>query len=168
MLQKQSRGIFAIETRDIFRGSMRGKVFGGRHPYRRAGVFMQPRGASDMVGMVVRDDDAFDRLALHGFAEVPLPQYVRFRHAIAGVDNGPAWSRIVVIFEQPEVDMVERERQGHTNPENPVGDADRFAVGGRCFVGVGNHGVREVGSGRIPSGTIRNTRWIVDDFATLY
>ena len=47
--------------------------------------------------------------------EMPLPQLARRRVAEAAVDERAA----VAFVEQPEVDVVERERQRHPQPQQP-------------------------------------------------
>ena len=45
---------------------------------------------SQMIGVIVRDDNARDRLAAHCAAEVLLPDCARRFNAETGVDGGPA------------------------------------------------------------------------------
>src|SRR3954468_2187687 len=63
-----------------------------------------------MVRMVVGEDHAPHLLHL---GEELLPQGARFRIADARIDDGP---RAVVLLEEPQVDVVELERQRHAEP----------------------------------------------------
>jgi hypothetical protein len=54
----------------------------------------------------------------------------------AGIDDGPARA----VFEQPEVDVVERERQRHAQPVDAGRNLEDFTGGGRGGKGViGQH-----------------------------
>ena len=55
--------------------------------------------------------------------EVPLPQVPRGLRAEAGVDEREA----VAVGEDPQVDVVERERQRHADPPHPGGDLEGLA-----------------------------------------
>jgi hypothetical protein len=60
--------------------------------------------------MIVRDDHPLYRLALENL----LPQRARLRVADPGIDHRPT----LVLFSQPQVDVVELERQRHRQPMN--------------------------------------------------
>ncbi len=75
-----------------------------------------------MVGMEVRADDAPDRPPGEQARQQPLPDRPRRRVAIAGVEQRPA---VAVVAEQ-EVDVVERERQPHPQPEQAVVERHRL------------------------------------------
>jgi hypothetical protein len=89
-----------------------GDVFEAAHPERGVKLAADPTGETHMVGMHMRADHALDRLAAQLGFEDRAPVFARRLHGDAGVDDGPA----VAVFEQPEVDPLQRERQRHAHP----------------------------------------------------
>src|SRR5260221_2773531 len=75
-----------------------------------------------MVGVIVGHDDVLHAPPRHDAVEMPLPERPRGFHAEAAVDQREA----VAVGEDPQVDVVERERQRHANPPDAVADAERF------------------------------------------
>jgi hypothetical protein len=67
--------------------------------------------------MVVRDDHPAQRLA-HARGEQPLPQRARRLVAETAVDQRPRRISVLPVLEQPEIDVIERERQRHAQPVN--------------------------------------------------
>ena len=89
--------------------------------------------------MIVGDDNAFDGFSGHDARKMPLPEFVRGRDAIAGIDDGPAVTVFIGVFQQPQIDVVERERQRHANPVDTGRDEDGFTRRGWYFVRVVDH-----------------------------
>ena len=81
--------------------------------------------------MKVRDQDPRDGLAAER-GEQPLPQLSRVPEADPGVDDRDA----VLVVEQPEIDVVQRERQRYPEPSDSRRDRDRLAGTGRLGPGV--------------------------------
>ena len=71
----------------------------------------EPTGKADVVGMKVGDEDAGDGPVAQ-MGEDLFPQVLGFGRMDAGVDDGPAFS----VLDQPDVDVVELERQRHSDP----------------------------------------------------
>jgi hypothetical protein len=116
-------GVVGVEAAEVLARRVRREILRGRHPHRRPGLLHQPPGASHVVGVVMRDHEVLHRLAGEEPAEVLLPQIPRGLHAVSRVDQGEA----VAVGEDPEVDVVERERQRHADPPHAVGDRQRLA-----------------------------------------
>src|SRR5262249_30516970 len=75
--------------------------------------------------MKVRHEHAPHRAAAEVRGEDALPQGARVVEADARVDDGPA----VAVIQEPQIDVIELERQGHAQPGDP--GSDRADVGGR-------------------------------------
>ena len=80
-----------------------------------------------MIRMKMRDDDAPDRLAVEARRKNPVPQSARFVGSEAAINYGPA----IAIVQQPEVDVLERERQGHAQPVDAGRDLSNRSGFGR-------------------------------------
>jgi hypothetical protein len=78
-----------------------------------------------VVGVKVRDEYAPHRTTGEMRREHALPQGSRVVEPDTGVHDGPA----VVVVEEPQVDVVELERQRHAQPADTRRDGDD--VGGR-------------------------------------
>ena len=68
-----------------------------------------------MVGVVVRHHDALERLAAHGLRKVLLPKSARVASTPKPVSTTVQPSRGIVLarwlLDQPQIDVVQRERQ---------------------------------------------------------
>ena len=87
----------------------------------------------------MRDDDTFDGFPRHYAGEMPIPKFMRGCDTKTGIDDGPAFAIFIAVLQQPQIDMVEREWQGHSNPMDTRCDKDGFSRGRRNFVRIGNH-----------------------------
>src|SRR5712691_9518559 len=87
----------------------------------------EPAGHSDMVGVVVRHDDPADPAPAELGGEDLLPGRLGFRQREPGIDRGPGGP----VFEQPQIDVVEREGQLHAQPQHAWRDRDDCAGRGR-------------------------------------
>jgi hypothetical protein len=89
--------------------------------------------------MEMGDDDACDGLAAQGVLEHAVPGGAGFLGVDAGVDESPA----VAVFQHPQVDMVQLERQGHAQPAHAGHDLPGFAKGRftvEGIIGLERHG----------------------------
>jgi hypothetical protein len=77
--------------------------------------------------MEVSGDHAADALAVELVREDALPQRARVRQPEPGVDHGEA----VAVVQEPEVDVIQRERQRHAEPADAGSDGERGAGRGR-------------------------------------
>ena len=102
---------------------LRGHVFRLRAPEIDAPALGEPPSVPKMIGMEVRRDHADDQLV----REDALPQRARVGQAEARVDDGKA----IAVVEQPQVDVVQRERQRHAQPPDSGSDGERGAGRGR-------------------------------------
>ena len=95
-----------------------------RHGHPQLGVpaLAQPVRQADVVGMHVRDQHAQHRQAVQFLLEHPLPQRLDLVAGDAAVDDGPALASVELVAQQPQVDMIQRERQRHADPLHAVGD----------------------------------------------
>ncbi len=102
---------------------VRGEKLALRHRDRAAEVRGEPRRIAEMVGVAMRRDDAADRTLIECRRKVLAPVGASRRVAIAAIDE-----RVAVVFgNQPQVHVVQRERQRHSQPEDPGRDFDRAA-----------------------------------------
>ena len=88
---------------------MRSQVLAERHQYRRSGPLLQPSGKADVIRVKMGDDDAPDPPTTGGRCQATencLPTRLNGFEREASVDDRPP----CILFEQPEIDMVERER----------------------------------------------------------
>ena len=135
---------------------VRGQELAVRHRHRAAEALRQPRGVAEVVGMAVRGDDARERACRRiVVGEMRLPQRARRRVAVAAVDQRPA----VVFLEQPQVDVVERERQRHAQPVNAGRDVDGRARRRRRGERVVEDGGMRGGHGGTASGQTGMVSW---------
>ena len=93
------------------------------HPQGRLPTPDEPIGEPDVIRVVVRHDDPSDRQSAEPLGKDPFPQLLGLRHRVAGVDDRPAGA----VFEQPQIDVVEREGQRHAQPVHAGGDRQRLA-----------------------------------------
>ncbi len=108
------------------------QIIGARHPQLAAETAHQPTGHADMIGMQMGDDHPLDGLARHGPGEELLPGLGRGLVAHAGIDHGPA----VAILQQPQIDVVELERQAHAHPMHARRNLDGLAGFGPRLEGI--------------------------------
>jgi hypothetical protein len=80
-------------------------------------------GEPNVIRVVMRHDDPVDRQSAQPLGKDPSPQFLGLRHRITGVDDRPARA----VFEQPQIDVVEREGQRHAQPPHPGGDRQGLA-----------------------------------------
>ncbi|MOA45243.1 hypothetical protein D3C78_1676230 [compost metagenome] len=69
-----------------------------------------------MVGVHVGDQHAQHGQAFQFVLEDLFPQRLDLVARDAAVDDGPAVAAVDVVAQQPEVDMIQRERQRHPDP----------------------------------------------------
>ena len=108
---------------------MRGQILALRGPELDAKALAQPLRIAGMVGVVMREDDAPDRLKA---LEEPFPQLTGLAVADAGVHDGP----FALVLDDPQVDVIERERQRHAEPMDAGRDFDRRAGLGGLRPGI--------------------------------
>ena len=127
-------------AREAVTHGMRGEVFRLGGPHGGAGAAREPAGQPDVVGVIVGDDHACDR-GVRGQQGFPGgPRVVRVETAI---DDRPAAG----VLHQPEIDVVERERQRHAQPAHAGRDLDHRAGGRRCRKRIPQVGLRGWGGG---------------------
>src|SRR5690606_33490634 len=127
--RRETRGVVKANSR--LRGGSPGigdqdpaqKVFFPRHPQFHVALFGEPAGTASVVGVQVRHDYPADRTFLHCSGERLLPHAFRYIGAYAGVDDRPA----IAIFEEPQVDVTERERERHPQPDDTWRNLHRLA-----------------------------------------
>ena len=86
----------------------------------------QPAGKADMVRVSVGDDEARDLAPRQRAGKHALPHFFRGVGENAGIDQRDA----VAIFQEPQIDMVERHRQRHGQPPHAGRDVDdRAGIG---------------------------------------
>src|SRR5258706_5213956 len=115
--------VVEAETRASFAHRVRGEILRLRHPELGAGALGEPRRQTGMVGVMVGDYEAPDRTPRDACGEDTLPQRARDVVADAAVDEGPAFA----VFEEPEIDVVERKGQRHAQPVRAGRDLQRVA-----------------------------------------
>src|SRR5256885_1287917 len=82
----------------------------------------QPAGQAHMVRVHVGDQHARQRAAVGGLGEQRAPGGHAFVCARAGIDDGPA----LAVIDGPEIDVIQRIRQGHAYPEHAGCDLQRL------------------------------------------
>ena len=120
-----------VEPRTMSKtAAQRGKILvaAAHHPGEQPFLFGNPQGClpvlceparqPDMVGMVMRHDDPGDRQSAEPLGKDSLPQLLGWRHRIAGIDDRPTRA----VFEEPQIDVVEREGERHAQPVHTRGD----------------------------------------------
>ena len=122
MRQEEAAIGFGIELGRVEPQHQRIEVFGfaGEQPH--AVALGEPAAEPDMVGMVMRGDDAGETPALERAVEHGVPQFARELGVEPGVDEHVA----VAVLDQIDVDVVEPERQGQAQPENSRRDFDEL------------------------------------------
>ncbi|MNN16825.1 hypothetical protein D3C81_1299770 [compost metagenome] len=113
----------------------RAHVVAQAHPQPHAEALAQPVRQADVVGVAVGHQHAHHRQPFEFVGEDGFPVRLDGVVGNAAVDDGPALAPIQAVAQQPQVDMVERERQRHAQPVDARGD---FLLG----AGLG-HGVAE-------------------------
>ncbi len=119
---RQARG--TVDAGQRGRHHARKCVLAGGHPQRRLPARAQPIGQADMVGMAMGRDHAYHRQAAQLAREDGFPGSTRGVVGDAAIDDGPAADRpahrvgcaFEFILQQPQVDVVQRERQAHAQP----------------------------------------------------
>ena len=82
------------------------------HPELDAEPLREPAREADMVGVIMRADEARDGLALKLTGEDALPQRLGLSGVDAGIDDRPTRA----VGDEPEVDVVKGEGKRHTQP----------------------------------------------------
>ena len=100
-------------------------------PLGRAPVFGQPARQADVVRVHVGDDDAQHGQAVEFLGKDALPRGAGGVVGDAAVHDGPALAAVEFVAHQPEVDVVQRERQPHAQPAHPGGDLQRVTTRGQ-------------------------------------
>jgi hypothetical protein len=116
-----------------------------RDPERRAEPLAQPAGQPHVVGMAMGREHTQQRLAGQGAGEQLLPGGAGRVGAGAAIDHARAGAVVDLVLEQPEVDVVERERQRHARPGQA--GRDRVQRAGRWYrvaEGIGQLGLERV------------------------
>jgi hypothetical protein len=121
-----------------FAHRVRAQDFGFGDVDGRAGPRREPARAADVIGVIVRDDDACHAPTRHRGGEMLFPDVPGGFDAVARVDDAPA----VAVFQQPEVDVIQRKRQRHAQPVNAGCDFDGGAGRGEFCERVGDHVAR--------------------------
>ena len=104
------------------------QVFEPRHPQPAAEPAGQPAGHADMVRVHVGDEDARDRTVAQAVQQL-APCGGAVVGAYPGVDDGAA----IAIVDQPDVDVVELERQRHAHPAHARPHLQRLTCRWRRF-----------------------------------
>ena len=73
---------------------------------------------ANVVRMHVGHDDPQNRQALQLAFKNAFPLGARFRAVDAAIHHRPALTAVQGVADQPQVDVVQGERQGHANPAN--------------------------------------------------
>ena len=94
----------------------------------------EPAREAEVVRVAVRNDDALDWLLAAVRLEHGFPVRLDVVEVEAGVDDGPA----VVLFQQPQVDVVQLEGQRHAHPAHAGSDFQRLSRAGLMLEGVGD------------------------------
>ncbi len=145
-------------------------IVGGAHPQQAIPARGEPVRQPDVVWVHVRDDHAQHRQAAQLRGEHLLPRCAGRRGVDAAIHNRPAAHAVEGVFQQPEVDVVQRERQPHAQPAQPRRQLDAFSQCGRRFSkgvadgikgGLGGHGgrIQKVGSVMAQTTLDVNVNW---------
>src|SRR5215471_6495162 len=105
-------GGFGPVTAVLLGERMGGEVLGLRHRERTFESAREPRAVADVIGVAVRGHYPLHGLAFERALEILVPQLPRGLIAIATVNLCPCRP----VRQQPKVDVVEREGQGHPQP----------------------------------------------------
>jgi hypothetical protein len=79
-------------------------------------LLAQPVGQADVIGVHVGHDDTQHRQTFQLVLEHLFPLRPGFVAGNAAVHHGPALAAVQRVAQQPEVDVVQRERQHHADP----------------------------------------------------
>ena len=113
------------------------QVLGARHQQIEAEAVAHPAGEADMVGVVVRHDQARQPGAGERPGEHRLPDRAARLVADPAIEHRPA----LAIGDQVDVDVIEPERQRQAQPQHAGCDLQRRAEGGRRGMGEDQLGV---------------------------
>ena len=108
------------------------QVFQARHPQARVKLAREPTRHANVVGVHVGHQHAGHRPVVGGLREEFAPDFGVVIGAGAGVNNRPA----IVVFQRPQVDVVQRIGQRHANPVDTRLHLQRVAAGRGCGKGV--------------------------------
>ena len=97
---------------DIEHQRSRQQIFGAGDLQRHVPALAQPPRQSEVIGVIMGDDDARHRLAGHRPGEQRFPMGAGAREVHAGVDDRPTIPGV----EDPQVDVIETEGQRHPRP----------------------------------------------------
>ena len=124
----------ALELRPVDRPQheLGAEPFALRAPELHAPALGQPARVADVVGMEVRDDHARQGAPLELRREHALPGLAHVGETDPRVHGRPA----LAVLHEPEVDVIEREGQGHPQPLDAGGDDGGAAWGGRLRPGM--------------------------------
>jgi hypothetical protein len=114
--RKKRRGAFAAKTERALCGDARGVPVGGAGPEAALPALGEPKRQAHVVGVHVGGDHAQHRQALQMRGKHLLPSGARGIVADAAVHDRPAGHAVLFVFEQPQVDVIERKRQPHAHP----------------------------------------------------
>ena len=122
----------AAEAGGALRADARHGEVGGADPQaalvRRCGpAFAQPVRQADVVRVHVRDDHAQHRQALQLVGKDVFPLCPGLVARDAAVHHRPAVAAVDAVAQQPQVDVVQRERQCHADPLDPRRHRQRAA-----------------------------------------
>src|SRR5437773_7026789 len=102
---------------------VRSEEFGLRHDQWTIEAFGEPGGVPEVIRVIVRRDEPKRMATGERLGKMRRPQRARRNVTITTIDLGPA----IAVREQPKIDVVEREWQGHAQPENPRRNFYRLA-----------------------------------------
>ena len=100
---------------------------------RRIDFIAQPSGQTDVIGVIVGDDDLFDRLMRQRACQQSFPSLAGVTGFHPGVDDRPT----VIAIKQIDIHMIERHRQRQARPKNAGSDFDGLALCGRVGIRKG-------------------------------
>ena len=112
---------------DIQRQHPRGQPRGARGDQFRPELALQPSGKADVIGVVMGDDHARDRLAAKRPCHQPAPNFLGPARGKARVDHRPA----IALVQGIDVDVIQLHRQRQAEPKHPRRHLDRLPLGGR-------------------------------------
>ena len=142
MGRHEPRGRLAADRGQATARHARGLVIGRADPQAHLSandlpVLGEPMRQADVIGVHVGDDHAQHRQALEFVRENGLPRRAGRVVGDAAVDDAPALHPVDPVAQQPQVDVVELERQQHAQPAYAGRNFDRRAdLGQRLAEGV--------------------------------
>ncbi|MCY1217580.1 hypothetical protein D9M72_294980 [compost metagenome] len=89
------------------------QVLQARHPEVALEPLHQPAGHANVIGMLVRDDDARHRLAGQRPCQQRFPGIDALRRKHAGIDDRPA----IAVLDGPDIDVRQHVGQGQPHPQ---------------------------------------------------